>query len=73
MPRLTLPPGVSCAIEGTIPHSLRRRRNPGRDGVTIGHASGTLDVQADMEGGNVKSAILMRTARLLMRGEVNCE
>lgn len=72
---LALNLGVSCAIEGTLPHSLRRQRKGGEGSrpVTIGHASGTLDVQAEMENGEVKSAILMRTARMLMKGEVNCE
>lgn len=67
--------GVSCSIEGTLAHTMRNKgaQSSGKTIVTIGHASGNLDVQADIRNGEVKSAILMRTARLLMKGEVNCQ
>ncbi|KAF2733849.1 DUF453-domain-containing protein [Polyplosphaeria fusca] len=73
---LSLNLGVACRINGTLPWQLSKRQSGTAEQisetVTIAHASGKIDVQADIENGEVKSAILMRTARLLMEGEVNC-
>ncbi|KAH8171916.1 prpF protein [Sarocladium implicatum] len=38
--------------------------------VTIGHASGKLDIGITLEGGKIVSADLLRTARVLMKGDV---
>ena len=38
--------------------------------VTIGHASGKMDVGISLDGGNIVSAELLRTARVLMKGTV---
>ena len=61
--------GIACQIPGTIPHSsLTGSLNQGR--VIIGHPSGKIDVGASMCDGDVEAAVLHRTARVLMRGEV---
>jgi 2-methylaconitate cis-trans-isomerase PrpF len=66
--------GVACRIEGTIPHSLARRL--GETGETrIGNPSGVISVGAEVrkerpDGWRVESAVVYRTARRLMQGEV---
>jgi hypothetical protein len=61
--------GVACQIAGTLPHSmLKSSINEGR--VVIGHPSGKIEVGASVRNGDVEAAVLHRTARLLMRGEV---
>ena len=76
---LSLNLGVSCMLKGSLPWELRQlacerdgRSNEDAQFIKIAHPSGTIDVQADFLDGEVKSAILMRTARLLMKGDVNC-
>lgn len=64
---------VACALEGTIPHRLRR---PGADALRtrLGHPSGTLTVGAAVarSGGGwiVEKAVMSRSARRLMEGWV---
>jgi 2-methylaconitate cis-trans-isomerase PrpF len=61
--------GVACRIESTIPNLLRTRT--GDEGIiTIGHPGGTIEVGAVMKDGHAESAVLYRTARPLMKGEV---
>ena len=64
--------GVASNILGTLPNSLAKAKGgtTGRDSVVVGHPSGTLQVGAEMRDGEVKSGVLHRTARPLMRGEV---
>ena len=75
--------GVACHIAGSLPHSLVRRggsgstststssRSEGTTVVLVGHPSGKIEVGARMrDDGQVESAVLHRTARMLMRGEV---
>jgi len=65
--------GVACKIEGTIPHALARRDGPGAE-IRIGNPSGLISVGAEVRpagsGLAIDSAILYRTARRLMQGEV---
>ena len=61
--------GVACQIPGTLPHSMVKGvLSAGR--VMIGHPSGSIEVGAEMKDGDVDAAVLHRTARLLMKGEV---
>lgn len=65
--------GVACCIPGTIAHRLSRApATPGE--IRVAHPSGTLAVGAQVrrEGKEwvAESAVVYRTARRLMRGEV---
>lgn len=61
--------GVACQIPGTLPQlMLKGFIDQGR--VVVGHPSGKIEVGATMRDGDVEAAILHRTARPLMRGEV---
>lgn len=72
--------GAAAGTEGTIPYQLRSRSRRGRNGegdgaapsttVVIGHPSGRVEIGATVEGGEVLSAELHRTASVLMKGEV---
>lgn len=65
--------GAAARIEGTLAwRMLREAGRPEDDGraVRIAHPSGTVDVGTTMEGGEIKAAKLLRTARVLMKGEV---
>ncbi|KAK3302520.1 PrpF protein-domain-containing protein [Chaetomium strumarium] len=66
---LALCVGAAAGLKGTIPNQLAVGMLEG-DSIVIGHPSGTLDVGTKVEGGEVLSAQLYRTARVLMRGEV---
>jgi 2-methylaconitate cis-trans-isomerase PrpF len=65
--------GVACRIEGTIPHALARRGGSAGE-IRIGNPSGLVSVGAEVrasgDGWAVDSAVLFRTARRLMQGEV---
>ena len=61
--------GVACQIPGTLPQALVKG-DIGNGRVVIGHPSGSIEVGAEMEYGDVKAAVLHRTARLLMKGDV---
>ncbi|KAF1820508.1 DUF453-domain-containing protein [Dissoconium aciculare CBS 342.82] len=68
---LALNLGAACKIPGTIPALMARGLEVRADGnVTIAHASGEVEVGSVFEGGRVVSALLHRTARVLMKGEV---
>jgi 2-methylaconitate cis-trans-isomerase PrpF len=68
---LALNLGAACKIPGTIPALMARGLEGRADGnVTIAHASGEVEVGSVFEGGRVVSALLHRTARVLMKGEV---
>ena len=68
---LALNLGIACKLTGTLPHSLAVQRNV--ESTVIGHPSGKIEVGARMKGQDVESAVLYRTARMLMKGQVNCE
>jgi 2-methylaconitate cis-trans-isomerase PrpF len=66
---LALNLGTSCMLAGTLANQIAV--DVGRKSVVIGHASGRLEVGAVVsEDGRVESAVLHRTARSLMKGEV---
>lgn len=60
--------GAATHIPGTIAHTIAGGKVEST--VTIGHPSGTLDVGTTMSDGRLVSAELLRTARVLMKGDV---
>ncbi|NOG72066.1 2-methylaconitate cis-trans isomerase PrpF family protein [Roseicella sp. DB1501] len=64
---------VACRIEGSIPHALARRGARPEE-IRVAHPSGMLTVGAEVrqaaEGWVADSAVVFRTARRLMQGEV---
>lgn len=68
--------GVACRIEGTLPNLLARRgAGAAAEEVRIGNPSGVLAAGAEVRRGAdgawvAESALMFRTARRLMQGEV---
>ena len=66
--------GASAHLPGTLAADLLAARGgagkQGASSVTIGHPSGKLDVGTEMRDGRIESARLLRTARVLMKGDV---
>jgi hypothetical protein len=72
---LALNLGAICRFPGTLAAEVARGvevEGDGREGIIrIAHASGTVDVGSVFDGeGRLESALLHRTARMLMKGEV---
>ncbi|KAK5114169.1 hypothetical protein LTR62_002739 [Meristemomyces frigidus] len=61
--------GASCGIPGTLAN-LTAVNAKGKDSIVIGHASGRLEAGSVVRDGEMLSALLHRTARVLMKGEV---
>ncbi|CAJ2514111.1 Uu.00g022300.m01.CDS01 [Anthostomella pinea] len=61
--------GASCGIPGTLAQQTAVSAE-GRESVVIAHASGKLEFGSVMRNGKIESALLHRTARLLMKGDV---
>lgn len=64
-------------IEGTIPYLLRSKRGQEKKEaaerttmVVVGHPSGSVEIGTTVKEGEVLSAELHRTARILMKGEI---
>ncbi|KAK3707051.1 hypothetical protein LTR37_012383 [Vermiconidia calcicola] len=66
---LALNLGTACKMPGTIPATVAIGVD-GKDSVVVAHASGKVEVGSVVKDGNVKSVLLHRTARVLMKGEV---
>ncbi|KAI0383035.1 DUF453-domain-containing protein [Hypomontagnella monticulosa] len=64
--------GAAANMPGTIPAQLRSagRKSHGSGPVVIGHPSGMVEIGATTENGRIVSADLLRTARILMKGQV---
>jgi 2-methylaconitate cis-trans-isomerase PrpF len=67
--------GVAAKITGTLPNRLARPATATTTGeVRVGNPSGLVSVGAEVgqsgNGWHAKSAVLFRTARRLMQGEV---
>ncbi|KAI1744033.1 hypothetical protein F4680DRAFT_408232 [Xylaria scruposa] len=66
--------GAAANIDGTVAAQIRRRRAGGDEesssSVVIGHPSGTVEIGVTFKDGNIVSADLHRTARVMMKGEV---
>lgn len=62
---------AASKLEGSVVHSNTATALVDRDGITIGHNSGTILVNAKVDGSNgVERATVFRTARRLMDGKV---
>ncbi|KAK3717953.1 hypothetical protein LTR37_005379 [Vermiconidia calcicola] len=66
---LALNLGTACKMPGTIPATVAVGVE-GKDSVIVAHASGKVEVGSVVKDGNVESALLHRTARVLMKGDV---
>lgn len=70
--------GAACQIPKSIPNGMlvQPSASPcsppasGSRTVTIGHASGMMDIGISTKDGEIVSAELLRTARVMMKGEV---
>ncbi|KAF2173715.1 hypothetical protein M409DRAFT_15989 [Zasmidium cellare ATCC 36951] len=68
---LALNLGTASRTEGTLPAQVARGVEKGGKSVTVAHPSGKLEVGGVFgEDGAIKSALLHRTARILMKGDV---
>lgn len=65
--------GTACVLEGSVPHALARLPGGQRKALSIEHPSGEFTVELELDEHDpqkVVRAALLRTARLIMRGEV---
>ncbi|WP_323017303.1 4-oxalomesaconate tautomerase [Castellaniella sp.] len=65
--------GTACVLEGSVPHALAQLPGGVRKAVSIEHPSGEFTVELELDlhdAQKVVRAALLRTARLIMRGEV---
>ncbi|KAI1394678.1 DUF453-domain-containing protein [Hypoxylon fuscum] len=63
--------GAAANMPGTLAAQVRNSKEGCRGGsVIIGHPSGTVEIGATIEDGQIISADLLRTARVLMKGHV---
>ncbi|KAF5661679.1 DUF453 domain-containing protein [Fusarium heterosporum] len=60
--------GAASQLKGTIASELVGGK--AKETVTIGHPSGRVDIGTVIRDGKIESAQLLRTARVLMKGEV---
>lgn len=66
---LALNLGATCRMPGTLAAEAAVGAE-GQESIRIAHASGTLDVGSVYKNGQLESALLHRTARVLMKGDV---
>ena len=66
---LALNLGATCRMPGTLAAEAAMGAE-GQDSIRIAHASGTLDVGSVYKDERLESALLHRTARVLMKGDV---
>lgn len=65
--------GTACVLEGSVPNELAVLPQGARKAISIEHPSGEFTVELELDGADaqkVKRAALLRTARLIMRGDV---
>lgn len=65
--------GTACVLDGSVPHALAQLPDGARKAVSIEHPSGEFTVELELDAQDpqkVVRAALLRTARLIMRGEV---
>lgn len=64
----TVATGVAAMLPGTIPSSLSRQMNGNQ--VRLGHASGVIEAEVDLQDETVHRVGVLRTARRIMDGFV---
>ncbi len=65
--------GTACVLDGAVPHALAQLPTGRRKAVSIEHPSGEFTVELELDAQDpqkIVRAALLRTARLIMRGEV---
>lgn len=65
--------GTACVLEGSVPHDLAVLTQGARKTVSIEHPSGEFTVELELDSDDAQKVVraaLLRTARLIMRGEV---
>ena len=65
--------GTACVLEGSVTQGIARMPEGARKTVSIEHPSGEFSVELELDPDDdqtVSRAALLRTARLIMRGEV---
>lgn len=60
--------GVAACIPGTVVAEVKADRPAWGQVINIGHPCGVIDVEAEVEGDEVKRAAFSRTARRIMEG-----
>ncbi|CAK3769329.1 Hypothetical predicted protein [Lecanosticta acicola] len=66
---LALNVGSACGIAGTLPAQMVPT-SASKDSITISHPGGLIEVGCNVQDGKIESAMLHRTAKILMKGEV---
>jgi len=65
---------TAALVQNTVANRLRAEKSSPSKEIKVGHPSGFFGLQMDIEDDgkvvDIKKSILVRTARLLMRGEV---
>jgi 4-oxalomesaconate tautomerase len=65
--------GTACVLEGSVAHDMAVLPQGSSKTLSVEHPSGEFSVELELDPAdpqNVKRAALLRTARLIMRGEV---
>lgn len=62
--------GAAAQTDGTLPAAMMSNDSKGRSVVRIGHPSGEVDVSTTRHGDKIEAAQLLRTARIMMKGDV---
>ncbi len=65
--------GTACVLDGSVPHALAALPEGRRKTIVIEHPSGQFSVELELDPDDaqkVMRAALLRTARLIMRGDV---
>lgn len=65
--------GTACVLEGSVPHALAALPQGVRKAISIEHPSGEFTVELELDPDDAQKVVraaLLRTARLIMRGEV---
>ncbi|MGB6242729.1 MAG: 4-oxalomesaconate tautomerase [Castellaniella sp.] len=65
--------GTACVLDGSVPHALAQLPSGARKAVSIEHPSGEFTVELELDPQDTQKVVraaLLRTARLIMRGEV---
>ena len=66
---LSLCLGAACQLKGTIANNMLTSDRDVTSSISIGHPGGKVDVQIVTENGKITSAQLLRTARVMMKGD----